>query len=426
MGNTDFEILANNARRLYLRKNYKEAAVIYEKMLEKAPAAWWFAMEAYRSITKHSDQHKTQAKATKYIAFTPNYVGNSYQKLLYSSSESHGFTTEGFNKIEINDLLGRQALKGNKFIIHQHWLKEIYKDSTDETSAINLVDSHISKLISLKCFGAKVFWSLHNLLDHDIPEYQKKACLYAMKRMSEISDKIFVHSSNGKSALEALISSKIEDQKFYLLEHPLYPELANDSEKTRPKELDKATLNDNRVTFSMVGMLRPYKGLQDLADAIQLLDTNFIKNKIRIIVAGRAMDPKGIEKIKALQETHPNSIYLIPRELTNSELSHIISESDVIVAPYRAILTSGTYYAATSLRTATLAPSKGFFPEVVTNNVDGFIYDGSISSLADSILSIASRSKEQLAQIGHAAHNKNTHNIAENFSNHYFKEAEGS
>lgn len=62
-----------------------------------------------------------------------------------------------------------QILRDDRpFIFHQHWLREIYRGQRPDRDGFDTVDRYVGMLRLLRALVGKIFWTVHNLLDHDI------------------------------------------------------------------------------------------------------------------------------------------------------------------------------------------------------------------------------------------------------------------
>jgi glycosyltransferase involved in cell wall biosynthesis len=100
-----------------------------------------------------------------------------------------------------------------------------------------------------------------------------------------------------------------------------------------------------------VGLVRRYKGVEDLVAAFIALDDP----SLSLRVAGK---PSSSELVDALTATAGGDerVTFDPRFLDDAELVHAISSSELIVLPYRHMHNSGTVLAALSLDRPVLVP----------------------------------------------------------------------
>lgn len=414
---------SNQARSLYSQKRYNEAAQKFMKLFDENPSAWWLALEAYRSLIEDIklNDNMHEVEFGNLIFFSPNYQKNLYQKNMYEISNKHNFLLYPLSKIQFSREFVREIVYSKLVIFHQHWLKEIYIKEKKLNEGYMAIDKYIGHLKALKCFGIKIYWTVHNLLDHDLTEIQRELCLYALGEMMSVSDVIHVHNFNAIPMLKELLKVDIEEDKFFVLEHPLYDNLLKIDCEIIPDEIKNKKINKNNKIILIAGMIRPYKGIEEFLLAIELRIDDFLNENVNIIIAGNMLDINVEKKIKILQEKYPNLFTIIPRFVSDEEMAYLLRISNLMVTPYRAILTSGSYYSSITFKVPVLAPTRGMFLDVIENNKTGFLYDGSVNDLAVKLYEICKMSDSELRAVGENAYNLKKDNTILNFSTKFFE-----
>lgn len=117
--------------------------------------------------------------------------------------------------------------------------------------------------------------------------------------------------------------------------------------------------------FLFYGLLRPYKGLDLLAQAMQLLEP--LHDHFNLIVAGSGFDPM-LPYFYSL-----SNCFVLNRYLENNEMMHLINISSVIVLPYHTASQTGVIPTVALYGKPVIATAVGAFPEMVNNGVNGFL-----------------------------------------------------
>ena len=112
------------------------------------------------------------------------------------------------------------------------------------------------------------------------------------------------------------------------------------------------------------------------------------------------MDSNIIMTFENLPSNIRNKIVIIKRRISDAEIKCLMEIADVIVNPYNKILTSGSFYLNTTFKKPTIAPNIGFFPEIINDNVNGFLFDSNKNNLVDIIKKVSTLDKSYLANIG--------------------------
>lgn len=381
------------ARDCYWSSDMDHAFSNYVDLFEANPKAWWLAMEAIR-CRRASMLH---GQREKLIVYSPEYANNSYQRNLYSKSKGSKYEVLPVNYLMIDDKLV-QATFSQRLVFHQHWLKDVYWNAVSLEAGIASIERHIGILRALKSYGATICWTMHNLMDHDAMPLQEELGNFALRQMAKVSDHIFVHT---RGAGELLSSHYGEDfsEKVKFLEHPLYDDLLRLARPYLPEEIKQQKFDGRRILLSM-GMIRPYKGVPDLIRAFQQVVQGNKEHRLHLIIAGQLQDPEVSEMLDGLEEHVRKCISLVARRLQEDELAALMRLAHVSVTSYKKILTSGSYYLATTFAKPSVAPRKGMFAEIIKEDETGFLYDGSGEDLAAVLRRIATLSEADLARVG--------------------------
>lgn len=103
--------------------------------------------------------------------------------------------------------------------------------------------------------------------------------------------------------------------------------------------------------FGCAGLIRPYKGIEDLISAFRALPGQ----SFSLAVGGRPADPQTAARIAALAAAD-DRVRLTLRFLAESELVELVCESQLTVFPYQSMHNSGAVLAALSLNRPVLVP----------------------------------------------------------------------
>lgn len=188
--------------------------------------------------------------------------------------------------------------------------------------------------------GIPVVLLCHNVVDHEVSSWKE----WLSVRMLALADGYIVHSATHRDALQA----RFPERPLMLAPIPSY---GHRTEPVGPPE------QRGRLELLFFGFLRPYKGLDVLLDALEMLPDE----SIHLTVAGEAWDDcrDVVERLRRMEgpgvETH---IEFVPE----STAARLFQRADAVVLPYRAA--SGS--AVTSL-------AYGFGKPIIASRVGGLI-----------------------------------------------------
>ncbi len=119
------------------------------------------------------------------------------------------------------------------------------------------------------------------------------------------------------------------------------------------------------------GVIRPYKGLEDLIMAFSTLPESVIAN-YRLTVVGETWEGWNTPKTLIEQSQYRNRITFVNRYVTDAEVVQFFEDADAVVLPYHRSSTSGPLHIAMSYGLPVIVTKVGGLVEAVKN------YEGAI------------------------------------------------
>lgn len=296
------------------------------------------------------------------IMFFPDWSKrNPYQKLLYASlSKRYDIKIKGYSEKYFN----RELLKSNQSsykCIHLHWL-HVFMDFSREDGADDFIDS----LEFAKACGYEIIYTAHNIISHD-SLYQEREAKFR-KRASKYFDYVLVHGEFAKRRLVEKIG--VDSRKIYIIPHGTYegyyPNYVN-----RAISRKKFGINDESFVFLFFGNIKGYKGVDQLMESYSRIRKTHANT--RLIVAGRVFEDETGKAIKQYLE-HDESIIFHPGFIEETDAQYYFNASDIVILPYRRILTSGAALLSFSYNKPVIAPKSGLLPEIVEEGKQGYLF----------------------------------------------------
>lgn len=202
----------------------------------------------------------------------------------------------------------KRVKKHEPDIIHFQWLK------------IPHFDYFVLKKIKHGSKKTKIILTAHNILPHNTGNKYEK--IYG--KIYSFIDGIIVHGKNTKENL--LQKFAIAEDKIAVIPHGFLP---------REKKEEQKKVNDDFITFSIIGSLSKYKGVDLLVEAWCTSEQLLESKNCKLLIAGAG-------KMECLANIPVNkNIELINRFLSDEELDDIIERTDISILPYRVISQSG-------------------------------------------------------------------------------------
>jgi beta-1,4-mannosyltransferase len=260
-----------------------------------------------------------------------------------------GLKQAGCEVISIDHL---KAFKGQApDILLLHWADRVYwYNNTIKTSfAILFLLHHLRR----RSPRTKVVWLVHNIKPHDAGPVRHFLWGPYIRAFARQVDGFLTLSPGTIGEVRSAFPELATAPADYVW-HPSYPgaELSCD-ERLAARAL--YGWNDTDSVLGYCGLIRPYKGMEELVGAF--LRTS--RTDLRLLVAGRPYDAETATWLEAAaaQDTR---IKLDLRYLTNSEFRQTLGACDVMLAPFREYLHSGSIVHALSANRPVVTPVTPF------------------------------------------------------------------
>ena len=221
---------------------------------------------------------------------------------------------------------------------------------------------------------------VHNAFDHEKAGWKDRFSSWQLGA----ADRYITHNT----ALAGEISTRFPGSPVSVFPHPVF-----DDVPTAKGALQKRS----ELELLFFGLVRPYKGLDVLLDAISMVE----RTDISLTVAGEFW--QGFEEAKAaIKGLVPgNSVELISRYVSDEEAAELFRRSDAVVLPYRAVSGSGVVSLACHYRKPVIASDLSGFSEIVRHGETGWLFRA--GDAADLAATIDRLEREQLRRAGEAS-----------------------
>ena len=269
--------------------------------------------------------------------------------------------------------LMRYATRRKPKILHILWNNKI--EAFDRTIL----------MLYYKLLGKQIALTAHNVNQGRRDGQDSYWNRQTLRIQYRLCDQIFVHTQKMKDELCKDFGAAASTVT--VIRHPLNNAFP-DTDLTPMEAKQQLGLKNDENAILFFGRLRPYKGLEDLLAAFQLLVEKH--SGYRLIIAGEPK--KGSEAYREeIQETVNNEfkegqiiakIQFIPDE----EIELYLKAADVLVLPYKEIFQSGVLFLAYSFGLPVVATDVGSFRAEIVEGSTGFLCQpGDSAELAKAI-----------------------------------------
>ncbi|MBP8251720.1 MAG: glycosyltransferase family 4 protein [Herpetosiphon sp.] len=273
-------------------------------------------------------------------------------------------------------------------IAHWHFFDELTQQPSQVQTGLRTI-SFISLLRIMRWRGVKLIWTAHNIEPHELrhPAWAERA----YRAMFNHAHTVIAHS---QAAADLLRQRYAPTTPIKVIPHGAYVGLHG---ARRPKNASRNQLNlphDQFIALNL-GTLRPYKGLELLLDAWQNIDG-------RLLIAGGIKDYAYAEALRN-QARMLNNVDLRLDFVPDADLPLWFGAADVVVLPYRKLLTSGILLWALSYGVPVVAPNLPPVRELIQEGHNGFLFDPNDHASLHAAIQRAAQHPD-LAQLGENAY----------------------
>lgn len=300
---------------------------------------------------------------SKYYRELSNYMCSDSFRMLYIC------TSRPFKKVPVL----RNIMKICRLIEYIPIFKYLKKEKYDLINLVGRIDCVDDFYLLHRHLNAKIITSLHEVCNHYNPNFETTPSF--LKYLFNKKKEIVVHSRNSYNDIikyKDVYKDKIHHINFGVFE----------TYRTIKGSID-IELPENYVLF--FGIIKPYKGLVYLLDAIKKHPECLGDNKL--VIAGSGFDDS-ISEFKRM-----NGVVVINRYIENEELIYLVEHSRFVICPYITISQSGLPQTIYAFNKPIIASDLDGFKEVIVDNKIGLLFKSQNSDeLAKAIKELSSDS----------------------------------
>lgn len=235
----------------------------------------------------------------------------------------------------------------------------------------------LKKHVNVFCF------TVHNILPHEAKKSDEKKLI----SICSLADMLVVHNESSKRLLLDHIGDQKKDNVF-VIPHGCYT-----SYHIKHMETGEP------VKFLMFGLLRKYKGIDILLNAIALLPKEVTK-RCHFVIAGNQQknyDDTDYIAMRNRLNIDEKIVKFDIRFIPDDTLENYFNEADCIIFPYREIYASGALLMAYSFEKPVIASNIPVYYEETCMGKSGLLFEaGSPQQLANAIESFVKLDKQKL------------------------------
>ncbi len=221
-----------------------------------------------------------------------------------------------------------------------------------------------------------VLYLCHNILPHEAYPWDRLLAKLALGQ----GNYFVTMSQTEKETLHRLVGS----DNIHYTSHPSYSSLASSGPLWSQKQARaRLGIPEKQRVILFFGLVRAYKGLHYLLDALAMLDR---QTNARLWIVGEFWKDKQVylEQIDRLGIAP--RVTIVDQYIANEDIALYMNAADVIALPYVSVTQSGVVQLAFGLGKPVITTSAGSMPDVVTHGKTGLIVPpGDAAALAEAL-----------------------------------------
>ena len=321
------------------------------------------------------------------ITFLSQWSFNPYQKLLVEQLAKMGVQLE---EVDCRTIFLPILLKqGKPNIVHLQSVHRFFLKPSRLMSLFSLV-VFISQLLILRLMGVKIIWTVHDLKNHNNRHLEIDR--FGTTLVVWLAHGIITHCEAAKHEVITAFRLRNAD-KVFVVPHGNYI----DYYENKIDRLEaRKTLNipHSSLMFLFLGWIRGYKGVLEMIDTFKQLHYE----EAQLVIAGKPWTEELNELIKQKIAGHDN-VQFKSGFVPDDQIQVYMNACDVVIFPYRDILTSGAVLLAMSFGKACVAPRKCCIAEVLDNS-GAFLYDPNLEEGLSQAMNSAIQRQSNLLSMG--------------------------
>lgn len=290
----------------------------------------------------------------------PRWLDNPYLPNLVDALRGEGL------RVSTPHILSRGSarLRSGDWL-HVHWSTEAHTHHNRWLYKARAA-SFSRRVRLLKRRGVRIAWTAHNLFPHDDPHPDLGRRF--RRDLLALADHVFIHFPGAQVTLAEELGytgpCTVVHHPHYIDSHPAPP--------TQADARAKLGLSPDGFVALSFGLLRPYKGVEDIIRAFQ----SVAREQDRLILAGHPEGDVSTELELARQDPR---IMLHAKRIPAADVPTYFAAADAAVIAHRAFFTSGSALLALSMGCPVIGPQVNHLTDLaggqrlypVTLGVDG-------------------------------------------------------
>ncbi|WP_418285027.1 glycosyltransferase [Halorubrum sp. DTA46] len=328
------------------------------------------------------------------VLMCPDYTdSNPYQSELIAALDDREVDVTPVDSNGALPLLSAVRANGVPDVFHIHWLHRfvITNRRFPAPLALLLGVRLCLELVVLRVLGARLVWTVHNLLDHERAAPRSERLVRGA--VARLVDRLVVHcEAAGRSVADAYrLPDRVAD-RIRVVDHGNFAGVY-ESDVSESTARERLGLPPDVPVLCFFGLIRPYKNVPRLAETFKS-----IPKDARLLVVGNPWNDDIERRVRAAS-AGDDRIHTVLQYVPADEIQLYMRAADAVVLPFDSVLTSGSAILAMTFGRAVIAPSMGCLPRLIAPD-GGLLYDPWDPEGLRTALDRALDDRERLVEMG--------------------------
>lgn len=269
---------------------------------------------------------QTPAEMVRVLAY-PYFPENPWQKIAYSALEEDGAEVTPLDSLtRLQDAALFDTRRGGHPVLHLNWTGPITQNAGDVVESMRAARAALSAIEKFTASGGRLIWSIHNTLPHELRYLLPELAL--CRALADLADSIVVMNPRTLATVDDLYP--LDPGKVVHIDHPSYIGMFPD-DTDRPTARERLGLPADATVTTFVGVIRPYKGIEQLLNAFERLAD---RDPTQHLLVGGQPGP-GFDAADIARIFRPRTnVKAYAERVPDDELQYWMAAADVVALPY--------------------------------------------------------------------------------------------
>lgn len=327
------------------------------------------------------------------VVVFPAYRENPFLRLLLSGAEREGATIVDARTLD--ELAAALAVEPAETVLSIHWTNPVAQSTRNPAVALRNALRLRRIVRAAKAAGARVVWTVHNVLPHGARFPRVERWLHRM--LAAEADRI--HVMHPDTAALAAPHYTLPADRVRHVPHPSYAGAVAPA-ADRADERARLGIGEREAAVLFLGQMRAYKGVLELIAAAGQARR---ADGLVLLLAGNAT-PEEAAAIEAAIAAHPGLRAVRDlRFVDDAAVPGWFAAADAVALPYRRILNSGSVLLAATYGAPVLLPDEPHLRRELGDERWVTLFDGPEGLRAAIEAMVVDDAEARAAALAHAA-----------------------